>query len=77
MFPAKGELTKYLMTAFLSDLFGVKDGLLRGELVIGLVTFPDSIQPVIADRSYEKPSMRKSYFFVSNEKTEISCRIKY
>ena len=49
--PAEGEFTKYLIIAFFSDRFGVRVGLLSGELVIGLVTFPDSIQPVIAARS--------------------------
>ena len=57
--PTEGELTKYLIIAFLSDRFGVRVGLLSGELVIGLVIFPDSIQPLIAERSYEKPSETK------------------
>ena len=48
------------MIAFFSDRFGVNVGLLNGAFVIGLVTFPDSIHPVIAARSYEKPSERKN-----------------
>ena len=57
--PAEGELTKYLIIAFLSDRFGVRVGLLSGEFVIGLVIFPDSIHPLIAERSYENPSETK------------------
>lgn len=46
-----GTLAKYLMIAFFSDRLGVIVGLASGELVIGLVTLPDSIHAVIAERS--------------------------
>ncbi len=45
-----------LVSAFFNDRFGVSVVFGSGAFVIGLVTFPDSIHPVIAERSYEKPS---------------------